>query len=96
MALLDPFDELGAPLDDEVVDADELALLDRELEELEVGSVGRGFESVTYQPEPLKMIPAGKRTRRNSPPQVGQTLSGSSLNFCLRSTRDLHPRHSYS
>ena len=68
-----------------------------ELDELDPdGSEGRGLESVTYQPEPLKMIPAGWSRRRISPPQDGQTFSGSSLNFCRRSTRDWHPRHSYS
>lgn len=34
--------------------------------------------SVTYQPEPLKMMPAGYKTRLVGPPQVGQTVIGSS------------------
>jgi hypothetical protein len=37
--------------------------------------------SVTYQPEPLKIMPTGWMTRRHAPPQVGQTLIGSSVTF---------------
>lgn len=92
-AFLSPPEELGvlgellelaalAVLD--VLDVDELD----ELEELEeTGSTCVGRESVEYQPDPLKMIPAGYRSRRMSPPQVGQTFSGSSLKCCRRSTR---------
>ncbi len=57
VALLDPFVE--APFD---VEAGLDVLVD-EVEELEAldsdGSEGLGFESVTYQPDPLKMMPAG-------------------------------------
>lgn len=92
--LLEPFVE--EPLDVEEV-LDVLLEDDDRLDECDSdGSEGRGLESVTYQPEPLKMIPAGYSTRRTSAPQDGQTFSGSSLNFCRRSTRDWHPRHSYS
>ena len=58
---LEPFEE--APLDAEdllegVLGEDEV--LEEELDELDSdGSEGRGLESVTYQPEPLKMMPAG-------------------------------------
>ena len=52
--------------------------------------------SVTYQPEPLKMIPTGCITRRTVPPQVGQTEIGSSVIFWRTSKRFLHEVHSYS
>jgi len=91
---LDPVDELGAP---EVLEVLEAPLEVEELLELDsAGSDGLGLESVTYQPEPLKMMPAGYSSRRMSPPQEGQILSGSSWKCCRRSTRDWHPRHSYS
>lgn len=35
--------------------------------------------SVMYQPDPLKMIPAGKSTRLVVPPHVGHTVIGSSV-----------------
>ena len=55
--LLEPF--VAAPLD--VEEALEVLLEeDGWLLELDSdGSEGRGLESVTYQPEPLKMMPAG-------------------------------------
>ncbi len=54
---LAPFDE--APLEVEDV-LDVLLEEDEGLDELDPdGSEGRGLESVTYQPEPLKMMPAG-------------------------------------
>jgi hypothetical protein len=83
--LEEPFEPLAAG-----VDGDGDLVLVSELSE------GRGFESVTYQPDPLKMIPAGWSRRRMSPPHDGQTLSGSSPNFWRRSTLDQQPRHSYS
>ena len=67
------------------VDADslvELALVSLDFSD-DVGAVVLDDESlfrlsVTYQPEPLKMIPTGWNTRLVGPPQVGQTLIGSS------------------
>ena len=91
---LEPFVEVLLDVEEAL---EVLLVEDEELDELDSdGSEGRGLESVTYQPEPLKMMPAGWSRRRISPPQDGQTFNGSSLNFCRRSTRDRHPRHSYS
>lgn len=36
--------------------------------------------SVIYQPEPLKTIPTGWKTRRTDPEQEGQVCNGASLN----------------
>ncbi len=59
-ALLEPFVEV--PLDVEAVLGVLLDVLLPEEDEVpdeSDDSVGRGLESVTYQPEPLKMMPAG-------------------------------------
>jgi hypothetical protein len=52
--------------------------------------------SVMYQPEPLKIIPTGWMTRRQGPPQLGQTCTGSSVTFWRRSNRFPQDPHSYS
>jgi hypothetical protein len=52
--------------------------------------------SVTYQPEPLKMIPTGWNTRRTDPPHSGQVVSGASAKLWRASKRFLHFAHSYS
>lgn len=52
--------------------------------------------SVTYQPDPLKMIPTGWNTRLVEPPQVGQTLIGSSSTRWRISNRFEQLWHSYS
>src|SRR5437899_43823 len=52
--------------------------------------------SVLYQPEPLKMIPTGWKSRRVVPPQVGQTEIGSSTTRCRISKRVRQSVHSYS
>ena len=96
MAELPEFELPDADAAGEVPEDDE-ELLEELLEELvSTGSDGLGLESVTYQPEPLKMMPAGWSSRRTEPPQDGQILSGSSLKRWRNSTRLLHPRHSYS
>ncbi len=63
LVLLDPLvplaDGAEAPFDVEEV-LDVLPVEDEVLDELDSDdSDGRGLESVTYQPEPLKMMPAG-------------------------------------
>ena len=57
---------------------------------------GAGRLSVMYQPEPLKTIAGGCRTRRVSPPHVGHTLIASSLKLCFLSKCTRQARHSYS
>ncbi len=60
LAPLEPFVEVPPEVDG-VLDEPEVLLEEDELlDELDSdGSEGRGLESVTYQPEPLKMMPAG-------------------------------------
>ena len=52
--------------------------------------------SVMYQPDPLKMIPAGKSTRLVAPPHAGHTVIGSSVIRWRTSKRFRQDVHSYS
>jgi hypothetical protein len=73
------------------------SLLSPLLAVVDVVSLGAGFRlSVTYQPEPLKTMPAGNNTRRTGPPHSGQSVSAGSENRCDRSIRFLQAEHSYS
>ena len=86
---LDVLEELDAA----VVEA-ELAVLFELLDSLELESDLR--LSVLYQPDPFRITPTGKISRRVWPPQVGHTRTGSSVTLCRRSKRPPQPPHSYS
>ncbi len=57
--------------------------------------LGVGRLSVLYQPEPLKMMPAGESSRRAGWPHSTHSRSGSSWKLCRRSKR-CPTWHSYS
>lgn len=55
-----------------------------------------GRLSVLYHPVPLKMTPAGYRTRRTVAPHWGQSVIGASLNAWRTSNRCPHELQAYS
>lgn len=73
-------------LDEESDDLDELLVCDAEPERL----------SVAYQPDPLKMTPAGYSTRRTLAPHWGQSVSGLSLKLWRTSKRWPQVEQAYS